>query len=57
MIDFLWEGIVDRIQMQLVALDLSQSPAGQEEQLLERARELDAGEVGRRADAKALDCD
>jgi hypothetical protein len=51
---FLWEGIASRVRMQLIALDLTQNPAVQEERDLERARELDALEVGRRADARAL---
>lgn len=55
MIYGIWEGIVGRVRTQLVAWDLIRRTAEQEESDLDHARDLDAVEVGRRADARALD--
>ena len=51
----MWTGIVGRIRTQLAALDLTQRAAEREQRELETARELDADEVGQRADAHRVE--
>ena len=51
----MWTGIVGRIRTQLAASDLARRAAEREQRELETARELDADEVGRRADAHRVE--
>lgn len=46
----MWTGIVGRIRTQLAASDLARRASEREQRELETARQLDADEVGRRAD-------
>ena len=51
----MWEGIVGRIRTQLAEWDIVQSAADREQRALDSARQLDAAEVGRRADARSVE--
>jgi len=50
----MWEGIVGRIRTQLAEWDIVKSAADREQRALDSARQLDAAEVGRRADARSV---
>lgn len=51
----MWEGIVGRIRTQLAEWDIVKSAADREQRALDSARQLDAAEVGRRADARSVE--
>lgn len=51
----MWGGIVGRIRTQLAEWDIVRSAADREQRALESARQLDAAEVGRRADARSVE--
>jgi len=51
----MWEGIVGRIRTQLAEWDIVKSAADREQRALDSARQLDAAEVGHRADARSVE--
>ena len=51
----MWDGLVGRIRTQLAGWDMARTSAQREQRELETARELDAAEVGRRADARRVE--
>lgn len=48
----MWDGIVGRVRTQLAEWDIARTRAQREQFELKNARELDAAEVGRRADLR-----